>query len=148
MRRVALLDVNALIAMLWEEHPFHERCWEWYASAGSAGWATCPITEAGCVRLLSNPAFTANPPSVISALKLLRTATKATPYHRFWEDALPLSVLEDRWRGGLRHKQITDAYLLALAIHKGGCLVTFDAKMSALAADGSQERDALVILRA
>ena len=148
MSRVALLDVNVLIAMLWEEHPFHKRCWEWFASAASAGWATCPITEAGCVRLLSNAAFTAHPPSVLSALRLLTDATESTPYHRFWEDALPLSTLENRWAGGLRHKQITDAYLLALAIHNEGCLVTFDAKMLALAADGSQERDALIILRA
>jgi hypothetical protein len=145
---VALLDVNALIALLWEEHPFHKRCAEWLAAEASAGWATCPITEAGCIRLLSNPAFTANPPSVLSALRVLQAATESGTNHRFWKDDMPLSALSARWTRGLSHKQVTDAYLLALAIHHKGCLVTFDKKIMSLAGDGNMERDALVILRA
>jgi hypothetical protein len=146
--RVGLLDVNALIALLWEEHPFHKRCAEWFASAGNGGWATCPMTESGCVRILSTPAFTPNPPSVVSALRLLQTATESDTNHRFWSDDLPLSSLRVRWSRGLGHKQVTDAYLLALAIHHTGSLVTFDSRIVALAADGNLERDALVILRA
>jgi hypothetical protein len=144
----ALLDVNALIALLWQEHPFHNRCVEWFTTAASAGWATCPVTESGFVRLLSNPAFTANPPSVSSALRVLQTATESGANHQFWKDDLPLSTLRARWSRGLNHKQITDAYLLALTVHHRGCLVTFDAKMVALAGDGNMERDRLEILRA
>jgi uncharacterized protein len=144
---IGLLDVNALVALLWEEHPFHTRCAEWFAGATKAGWATCPITESGCVRLLSNPAFTANPPSVGSALRLLQTATESGSDHHFWNDDLPVSVLRARWSKGLGHKQITDAYLLALAIHHKGSLVTFDLRTSALAGEGNMEHDALLVLR-
>jgi len=145
---VTLLDVNALIGLLWEEHPFHDRCTEWFSRASADGWATCPITESGFVRLVSNPAFTANPPSVLSALRLLKTETEAGANHHFWKDDVPVSGLGSRWSKGLGHKQITDAYLLALTLHNKGRLVTFDAKMVALARDGNMERDALIILRA
>ncbi len=144
---IALLDVNALIALLWEEHPFHKRCMEWFASEASAGWATCPMTESGCVRILSTPAFTANPPTVASALRLVQTATESGRNHHFWSDNLPLSTLRVRWSRGMGHKQITDAYLLALAVHHRGRLVTFDSRMVALAGEGNLDRDALVILR-
>jgi uncharacterized protein len=144
---VALLDVNALIALLWEEHPFHKRCMEWFSGAASAGWATCPITQSGCVRILSNPAFTANPPSVITALRILQTATESVSNHHFWNDDLPLSDLRPRWSKGLGHKQVTDAYLIALATHHNGSVVTFDSRMEALAGQGNINGDALVILR-
>ena len=144
---VALLDVNAFIALLWAEHPFHKRCMEWFTGAASAGWATCPITESGCVRLLSNPAFTANPPSVTSALRILQTATESGSNHHFWNDDLPLSALRERWNKSLGHKQITDAYLIALAVHHRGSVVTFDSRMAALAGQGNVKGDALVILR-
>ena len=144
---VALLDVNALIALLWEEHPFHKRCMEWFAGAAKAGWATCPMTESGCVRLLSTPAFTANPPSVVSALRILQIATESGGNYHFWNDDLPLSTLRARWDKGLGHKQITDAYLLALAIDHHGKLVTFDRRMLQLAPEGSAERGALEILK-
>ena len=144
---VALLDVNALIALLWEEHPYHKRCMEWFAGVANAGWATCAITESGCVRLISTPAFTANPPSVVSALRILQTATESGRNHHFWSDDLPLSTLRARWGKGLGPKRITDAYLLALAIHHKGSLVTFDTRMEALAEDGNMEQVGLVILR-
>jgi toxin-antitoxin system PIN domain toxin len=145
--RLPLLDVNVLIALLWEEHPFHKRCAEWFAGVAKAGWATCPMTEAGCVRILSSPAFTANPPSVASALRILQTATESATGHHFWNDDLPLSALRARWSRGLSHKQITDAYLLALAIHHEGCVVTFDSKMRTLAGDGNMRAEALLILK-
>lgn len=144
---IGLLDVNALIALLWEEHPFHGRCAEWFTGAAKTGWATCPITVSGCVRLLSNPAFTANPPSAASALRLMQIATESESNHHFWSDDLPVSVLRARWSKGLGHKQITDAYLLALAIHHKGSLVTFDSRMLALAGQGNVEHDALLVLR-
>lgn len=144
---VGLLDVNALIALLWEEHPFHSRCAEWFAHAEKTGWATCPITEAGCVRVLCTPAFTANPPLVQAAIRMVRTLTESGKRHDFWTDDLPLSAVGARWRDRLGPKQITDAYLLALAVEHRGKLVTFDRRILQLAPDGSEERDALEILR-
>jgi toxin-antitoxin system PIN domain toxin len=142
-----LLDVNALIALLWEEHPFHKRCAEWFIRSANAGWATCPITESGCVRVLCTPAFTANPPSVHSAIRLIQAATESGSNHHSLRDDLPLSAVGARWRNRLGHKQITDAYLLALAMHHKAKLVTFDRRMEVLAPEGSVEREALVILR-
>ena len=144
---IGLLDVNALIALLWEEHPFHKRCAEWFSSTANEGWATCPITQSGCVRVLCTPAFTANPPSVHSAIRLIQTATEAGSNHHFLRDDLPLSAVGARWRNRLGHKQITGSYLLALALHHKAKLVTFDRRMEVLAPEGSVERDALVILR-
>ena len=144
---IGLLDVNALIALLWEEHPFHERSAEWFLHSANAGWATCPMTESGCVRVLSNPAFTANPPSVHSAIRLIQAATAPGNNHHFLADDLPISALGTRWRNRLGPKQITDAYLLALAIHHKANLVTFDRRMETLASEGSVERETLVILR-
>lgn len=144
---VGLLDVNALIALLWEEHPFHRRCAEWFVHSAKTGWATCPITESGCARVLCTPAFTANPPSVQAAIRMIKTATESGREHRFWMDDLSLSAVGTRWHNRLGPKQITDAYLLALAIHHRGKLVTFDRRILQLAPEGSVERDALEILK-
>ena len=144
---IGLLDVNALIALLWEEHPFHKRCAEWFIRSANAGWATCPMTESGCVRVLCTPAFTANPPSVHSAIRLIQAATESGSNHHCLMDDLPLSAVGARWSNRLGHKQITDAYLLALAMHHKAKLVTFDRRMEILAPEGSAEREALEILR-
>lgn len=142
---IGLLDVNALIALLWEEHPFHPLCVRWFTKLHQAEWATCPITESGCVRILSSPAFTANPPTVHAAINLIRTSTQSSGHH-FWNDDIRLSEVGTRWQRRLGPKQVTDAYLLALAIHHKGKLVTFDRRMLALAPEGSAERKSLEIL--
>ena len=144
---IGLLDVNALIALLWEEHPFHRLCAQWFVRAERAGWATCPITESGCVRVLCTPAFTANPPSVHAAIRLVQTLTQSGRKHHFWTDDLTLSAVGVRWRNRLGPKQVTDAYLLALAIHRKGKLVTFDRRILTLAPEGSAEHAALEILQ-
>ena len=144
----SLLDVNALIALLWEAHPHHHRCSEWFANSRDSGWATCPITEAGFVRVLSSPAFAAHSPSVHASIQLLKATKESGTHHSFWADDLPISAISDFAQRRLHgHKQITDAYLLALALRHKGRLVTFDSRMSSLAPEGSPEHDALVILR-
>lgn len=144
---IGLLDVNALIALLWEEHPFHKRCAEWFVRSASTGWATCPMTQSGCVRVLCTPAFTANPPSVQSALRIIETATESGNNHHFLADDLPISAIGALWHNRLGHKQVTDAYLLALAKHHKARLVTFDRRIEALAAEGSVKPEALLVLR-
>jgi toxin-antitoxin system PIN domain toxin len=145
---IGLLDVNALIALLWEEHPFHKTCAEWFSRAAKTGWSTCPITESGFVRILCSPAFTARPPAVHNAIGLLKTATESGSNHHFWNDDLPISVLNTRWKPPLGHKQVTDLYLLTLAIHNRGSLVTFDQRIAHFSAIGNFERGAVVMLKA
>ena len=130
----ALLDVNVLIALLDPEHASSARAHEWFL-AHQGGVATCPIVQNGVVRILSQPAYSKNTQySVQSMVQLVRDFCAATD-HQFWPDSVALideQVFDDsRLRG---HRQITDAYLLALAVANEGQLVTFDSAIAATAA--------------
>jgi hypothetical protein len=125
----ALLDVNVLIALLDAGHVHHAAAGRWLdshlADGPAAGWASCPLTQNGCLRILSNRAYPR--PQPVAAVAARLAVAPPTPHHAFWPD--DLSVLEparfahDRW---LDSRQITDAYLLALAVHRGGVFVTLD----------------------
>lgn len=143
---VGLLDVNALIALFWKPHPFHESCQRWMGTAGRSGWATCAMTEAGLVRILSNPAFAKRPPSVHQAIELLELAKENQPGHRFWKDEISLAEIGARWKPPLGHKQVTDAYLLSLVVHCTGKIVTFDGRMQHLAKMGGIPSDSITLL--
>jgi toxin-antitoxin system PIN domain toxin len=144
---VWLLDVNILVARFWETHLFHWKVRAWMASHEHEGWATCPITQAGLVRTISNPGFSPNSPRPAEAIHWLAESLRLDPNHHFWADDLSLSdaCVESlpRLNG---FKQLTDAYLLGLAIHKQGKLLTLNRKMLALAAEDGLAREALVIL--
>jgi toxin-antitoxin system PIN domain toxin len=122
----ALLDVNMLVALHDPAHPNHEDAHRWFGRNRKRGWATCPITVNGCVRVLSNPAYptvTATPAEVSSRLGDLC----AGPGHEFWGDSV--SLLDEalfRPQAIAGHRQITDIYLLGLAVRHGGRLATFD----------------------
>ena len=136
-----LLDVNVLIAMAWPTHRAHEKVQEWLARRAREGWATCPLTQTGFVRVLSNPAFSPNALTPAHALALLR-ANLDHPAHRFWADELSfIGALEPFHPRLAGHQQVTDAYLLGLAIHKKGKLATMDRAVLALLPENSRERD-------
>jgi len=129
---VALLDVNALIALFWSSHNFHPRMQGWFAANSGSGWATCAFTEAGFVRVVSNPMFSPRAVSPVEAIELLEGAVQHAG-HRFWEDEVSVADATRSIRAHLiGHQQVTDAYLLGLAIHKEGKLVTFDRSIAAL----------------
>jgi uncharacterized protein len=136
-----LLDVNVFIAMAWPTHRAHEKVQEWLARHARDGWATCPLTQTGFVRILSNPAFSPNALTPAHALALLQ-ANLGHPAHRFWADDITfikaLELLNPRLAG---HQQTTDAYLLGLAIHRKGTLATMDRAVLALLPEKSRERD-------
>jgi toxin-antitoxin system PIN domain toxin len=120
----ALLDTSVLIALLDANHIHHKRCSRWLAGTQD-GWASCPITLNGCVRILSQPNYPNRLPmqTVVRGLQ----AAMAHPMHAFWPDAVdPLATPGLNWDVLLRPAQITDAYLLALAVQNQGCLVTLD----------------------
>jgi len=121
-----LLDVNVLLALSWPGHKFHESVQKWFASNAAKGWATCPMVEAGFVRILSNPSFSARAVSPKEAIDALRLNTQH-PAHQFWPDDIALAgALANLQHRVVGHQQITDAYLLALAIHHRGKLATLD----------------------
>ncbi len=124
----ALLDVNVLVALLDAAHVHHREAWRWLERELPRGWASCPLTQNGCVRVMSSPAYPgARPPAEVAAR--LAEAT-ADPSHAFWP--ADLSLLDDgalRWDRILGHRQLTDAYLLALAVRHGGRFVTLDRRV-------------------
>ena len=121
----ALLDVNVLIALLDENHHNHTAVSNWLTNHIEEGWASCPLTQNGCVRILSQPGYP-NTVDIAEAVKRLHVAV-STPYHQFVAD--DISLLDDAMVDGGHLSgpgQITDVYLLALAVTHGACLVTLD----------------------
>jgi toxin-antitoxin system PIN domain toxin len=141
-----LLDVNVLIALGWQGHPSHSSAQAWFARNNRAGWATCPFTQAAFVRIVSNRAFSAQATSPLEALRLLITNV-SHPTHQFWPDDISLRDairhFEDRLVG---HQQITDAYLLGLALHKKGRLATLDRSVIELFARGDSRASAVELI--
>ena len=131
----ALLDINILTALLWPTHEHHDAAHRWFGGRADASWATCSLTQLGFVRIVSNPAFSRDALSPVEALALLGE-NLAHPAHKFWTDRLqvPAAVkgIEARLQG---YKQLTDAYLLALAHRRKGVLATFDRGLRTLAGD-------------
>jgi toxin-antitoxin system PIN domain toxin len=128
-----LLDVNVLLALAWPNHQFHVSARTWFVAEAPRGWSTCAITQLGFVRLSSNPRFTALAKAPAEALALLEHLI-ATPGHRYLDAtpppaAPPFRDLATRLMGP---NQVTDAFLLATALHHGVPLVTFNARLKHL----------------
>lgn len=138
-----LLDTNLLIALFWPSHERHDLAVKWFTRHRARGWATCPITQAGFVRIVSNPAFSRDAVQPREAIQVL-AANVAAKDHAFWPDESP--VAEAVAFAGVRlmgHQQVTDAYLLGLAIRRGGILATLDQRIEVLAEPRSAERKSL-----
>jgi uncharacterized protein len=121
----ALLDVNVLIALLDSDHTSHGVALMWFAKHAREGWASSPITQNGCVRIMSNPSYP-NALPVQAVMKRLADACEED-VHEFWSDEVSLlnpNVVDSTRIHGPR--QLTDIYLLALAVEQEGRLVTFD----------------------
>jgi uncharacterized protein len=141
-----LFDVNLLIALMWPAHEDHDRAQLWFANNAQHGWATCPFTQAAFVRILANPAFSPDAVSPIEAAALLASNLKHQN-HRFWADEITLTQAIEPFSNRLTgHRQVTDAYLLGLAIHKKGKLATMDQSVAALLAPRSHEDDFLTVI--
>jgi toxin-antitoxin system PIN domain toxin len=135
----ALLDINVLIALLDPDHALHDRARDWFGRNASSGWASCPITQNGCARIMARAGYP-NALPVRAVVERLHEATRG-PHHEFWAD--DVSLLEPRIADASRihgPRQLTDVYLLALAVHHGGRFVTFDASVSLSAIRGAEKR--------
>jgi len=138
-----LLDVSVLIALFDSAHIFHQRARTWLTQSINDGWASCPITQAGFIRIISNPNYAA-PISTTQAVRLLSAAT-ADPHHQFWPDDLDLTGSRIDPTRLLGHNQVTDVYLLALAVTNGGRFVTFDQRINLAAVTGATPNHLLVL---
>lgn len=126
MSRVALLDVNVLVALFDPDHVHHEAAHRWFARGRESGWASCPLTENGVVRILSNPAYSGATETLDAVVRRLAVFC-ASGHHVFWEDSRSIrDELIFKRPLPIAHRQLTDAYLLGLAKHHGGRLASFD----------------------
>jgi toxin-antitoxin system PIN domain toxin len=140
----ALLDVNLLLALLQPDHAHFERAHQWWDANREHGWASCPLTQNGFIRILSQPTYE-RPMPVSRALDALAERALHTD-HAFWPDDISLldAALFERNRV-LGPKQLTDIYLLGLAVKNGGRLATFDRTIPMGAVRGAQARHLIII---
>ncbi|MEO8127336.1 MAG: TA system VapC family ribonuclease toxin [Bryobacteraceae bacterium] len=133
---IALLDVNVLVALFDSAHENHEAAHRWFGRNRKYGWATCPLTINGFVRILSNPAYPTAVATPAQAAGALQSFCAATDHH-FWEASVTLldgSLFRLAALGG--HRNVTDAYLLGLAVRNHGRLATFDRSIPTKAIQG------------
>jgi toxin-antitoxin system PIN domain toxin len=146
MIRRNLLDLNVLIALADPEHGHRQKAKRWFLATGKNDWGICPLTEAGFIRIATNPALA---PAAITLEKAIATlqALKADPGCHYWPitDAENWVAVTAHFASRIAgHQQVTDAYLLGLAIKEDGVLVTFDRGLKYLA--GSQFSRNLLVL--
>jgi toxin-antitoxin system PIN domain toxin len=140
----SLLDINVLISLFDPDHPAHTGARKWLAVNAEAGWASCPITQNGVLRIMSQPAYP-NPVPLDALMERLHEATEH-PSHQFWPDDISLLDRDLIEQGGmLGPKQVTDVYLLALAVARKGCFVTFDRSVPLNLVRGAHKRDLVVL---
>ncbi len=140
----ALLDVNVLIALLDADHSSHTRATQWFGTHAPAGWASCPITQTGCVRIMSHPGYP-NALPVRAVVERLEHAAAAAVHELRPDD---VSLRDSRVADATRihgPRQLTDLYLLALAVRHGGRFVTFDNSISVSAIKGAAKSHLLVL---
>ena len=141
---VALLDVNVLIALLEPKHIHHDIAHDWFGNHRLGHWASCPLTQNGFIRIVSQRSY--GYPMGTAAAAAALAAFIAETDHEFWPDSV--SLLDPSHCDASRLSsagQLTDTYLLALAKAKGGQLITLDARLSVSAVAGG--RDSLTVLR-
>lgn len=141
---IALLDVNVLIALAWPNHVHHAAARAWFETRRREGWATCPLTEAGFVRVSCNPAVVRYSVTPLDAIAVLQRLSRLGS-HTFWPMDRSITRLPESI--GIRlqgYRQITDAVLLAAAMQRKGQLATLDAGMEGLVSES--QRSSLCVI--
>ena len=136
---IALLDVNVLIALIDPQHVQNETSHRWFQAHGCGGWASCPLIQNALLRILGNPRYPNSSGGPAVVMHLLQ-GLLGHPAHVFWPDALSWDAAGIFKAEALfHHGQITDTYLLGLAVHHKGRLVSFDKRLSPRAVRGGEE---------
>jgi toxin-antitoxin system PIN domain toxin len=142
-----LLDVNVLLSLLWATHPFHAAAKAWYVLRTGDTWASCALTQAGFARISAQGSFPCPVKDVATIADVLIRSTQH-PRHRFLALDFSLEVVQATCTGKLvGHRQITDAYLLTLAIRHGFKLTSFDTGLSHLLATQGERDQHIELLR-
>lgn len=136
---VYLLDVNVLIALVDSAHLQHDAAHDWFARRGSQGFATCPLTENGLVRIVGHPKYPNSPGPPSTVLRSL-AGIRGLPAHQFWAD--DISIADPGFFAPVllsSHSRVTNSYLLALAHARRGRLATMDHKLVTEVVPGGSE---------
>ena len=134
-RRKYLLDLNTLIALAEPDHEFHKPAGKWFQAEGKENWGVCPLTEAGFIRITVHPKYRPATRTVQQATAILASFAEH-PGYRYWPMADSWVTLTAPFSARIfGHQQVTDAYLLGLAIKEHGILVTFDSGFRVLAGE-------------
>jgi len=143
---IALLDVNLLVALFDPDHVHHDSAHDWFAEEGAAGWATCPMTENGFIRVVTHPGYHPDPPRPSVVAEQFRKFCSGSRSHHFWNDTASLrdDTLFDLARLG-GHRQLSDIYLLGLARKMNGRLATFDRHINTAAVQGGKRH--LIVIK-
>jgi len=143
---VSLLDINVLIALAWPNHVHHRAALLWFDRNRKSGWATCPLTQSGFVRVSSNAHILSEARTPREALALLRRIV-GLPDHVFWQDDISFAASDfiDE-KKLLGHRQITDAHLLAVALRHGGRIATLDRGITNLVPAPHSAREAVCVV--
>lgn len=137
---VHLLDANLLIALAWPQHVHHGTAHDWFSKVGRRAWATCPLTQLAFIRISSNPRIIPHAVAPREALEMLQRII-AVPGHEFWPDEVaPVEAATFASPAFVGHRQVTDAYLLALAQHRDARLATLDGGVGELVPPSQRER--------
>ena len=140
-----LLDVNVWVALLDEAHVFHGQALA-FIEQPALKMATCPLVENGVIRVLNLPGY-----SKFGAVGFLQVGQKLNDIcaeldHEFWPDGVSLRTSGVvNWPRVMGHNQITDVYLLALAVSNHGCLTTLDHRVSLSTVIGATGRNLLLL---
>jgi toxin-antitoxin system PIN domain toxin len=124
-----LLDVNVWIALFDETHSHHAAAAR-LISTPKVKIATCPLTENGAIRILNLPSYSKTGPLGFHNVKQQIQQVCNDVDHEFWPDDVTLRQAPIDWSRVMGHNQVTDAYLLALAVSRGGCLTSFDHRIA------------------
>ena len=140
-----MLDVNQQIALCHADHVHRSAAKQWFRQNASAGWATCPLTENGLLRVMGHPAYPGGP-GAPEAIRPLLQHLCSLPGHQFWADDISLTN-EDSLSSlnGVASKHLTDLYLLALAVQHGASFATLDSHIDPTPVRGGSQA-LLVIL--
>ena len=143
---VALLDIDVLMALAWPTHIHHEAAHRWFSVNRGMGWATCPHTEQGFLRLSMQPAVVKTAITFADTMRALTTSL-AAPEHEFWPLDFPFSEIQSEIRARLiGHHQLADGLLLDLAIRRSGKFATFDRRVRSLLPAESANQAAIELL--
>lgn len=132
-KRRYLLDLNTLIALAEPDHEFHKPAEKWFQDEGKENWGVCPLTEGGFIRITTHPKYRPVIRTVPQASAILASFAEH-PGYRYWPIVDSWATLTAPFSARIfGHQQVTDAYLLGLAIKELGVLVTFDSGFGVLA---------------